>query len=60
MNGLDFHTSQHFSRWLERTVPACDRAQVQSGILALLRGDPGLLEDRSWPELRALAEGGAR
>lgn len=54
---LDRFTIEHFYKWLEITVDYRDRPHVERLIFDLLRGDPLLLEGRSWPELRALAEG---
>ncbi len=53
---FDYFTRRHFTAWLKQFVPARDRGGVRRGIVALLAIDPGLLEGRSWPELRALAE----
>jgi hypothetical protein len=59
-NPMDRETAEHFYAWLEKTVPIQDQHEVEQGIHDLLRDDPELLEGRSWPELRSLAEGKAR
>lgn len=52
---MDRETAEHFYAWLERSVHECEQHEVEQGIHNLLRDDPELLSDHSWPELRQLA-----
>ncbi len=56
MMELDDFTKKHLEAWLERTVRRGDKAKVRASIMRLLKSDPDLLNGRSWPELRDLAE----
>lgn len=49
-------TAEHFYRWLTETVFEDEQHQVEQDIHALLREYPELVQDRSWPEMRRLAE----
>ena len=55
---MDSFTQEHFEKWIERTIPRDDMENVRGAILDLLANDPELLDGRSWPELREMAENG--
>jgi len=52
---IDDFTLEHLAAWLE-SVHRADRKQVKEAILSLLAREPGLIETRSWPEIRRIAE----
>ena len=54
---MDRQTAEHFYKWLESTVDIRDQHQVEQDIHALLKQDPELINDHSWPEMRDTAEG---
>ena len=53
---MEAHTEKHFHAWLERSVHSSEQHETEKLIQALLCECPELLADRSWPELRAIAE----
>ncbi len=53
---MDYETAEHFYTWLERTVHIQDQHEVEQQIHALLRTQPDLVTNHSWPELRRMAE----
>jgi hypothetical protein len=48
----------HYQAWAARFVPEEHREHVATAIHRLLRDDPTLTDDHSWPQLRWLAEFG--
>ena len=56
MKTMDLHTRQHFQKWLSSAVEPGQRAKTRRRITLLLEVDPELLQGRSWPELREMAE----
>lgn len=56
MTVMDYQQAEHFLAWLERAVPASEQHTVEQQIHALLHDHPDLIETRSWPEMRTLAE----
>lgn len=53
---MDRETAEHFYNWLESTVHMDDQHEVEELIHKLLKDHPDLVETRSWPEMRELAE----
>ena len=52
---MDYDTAEHFYKWLEVAVFVEDQSEVEDQIHALLRSDPELINDHSWPEIRTMA-----
>ena len=53
---LDKFTLEHLDAWLKNHVFEDDQDKTRSMILAILEESPELLESRSWPEIRKIAE----
>lgn len=53
---MDRDTAEHFYAWLEKTVHISEQHEVEQAIHRLLRDYPELVESRTWPEMRELAE----
>jgi hypothetical protein len=53
---MDYQTAEHFYAWLDKTVHIEDQHQVEQQIHMLLRDYPELVDTKSWPEMRELAE----
>ena len=52
----DDFTEQHFQNWLTFEVHLHQVWEVERMIRALVADDPTIIEGRSWPELRRIAE----
>jgi len=46
----------HLGLWLKNTTPWDEIDAVKQGILKVVNEHPDLLNDRSWPEIRDMAE----
>ena len=46
----------HLDLWLKNTVSRYERDAVKRSILKVVNEHPDLLNDRSWPEIRNMAE----
>lgn len=55
-SGPDSFTWSHLAAWLLDTVHKDDQMTVLRRICALLADHPDLVETRSWPEMRELAD----
>jgi len=53
---LDKFYLMHLDAWLKNHVFEDDQDKTRSMILAVLEEHPNLLESKSWPELRNMAE----
>jgi len=53
---MNYKTAEHFYTWLEQHVAVQDQHEVEQQIHALLRADPSLADNHSWPEMRRMAE----
>ena len=55
MRVMDRDTAEHFYAWMDRMVRFDLQHEVEQAIHALLRNDPELVNDHSWPELCCMA-----
>lgn len=55
MRVMDRDTAEHFYAWMDRMVRFDLQHDVEQAIHALLRNDPELVNDHSWPELCRMA-----
>lgn len=55
MRVMDRDTAEHFYAWMDRMVRFEDQHDVEQAIHALLRNDPELVNDHSWPEICRMA-----
>ena len=55
MRVMDRDTAEHFYAWMDRAVRFDLQHEVEQAIHALLRNDPELVNDHSWPELCRIA-----
>jgi len=53
---MDSFTTQHLDRWADATLFVDERDAVLSRIRDFVAENPEVLADRSWPEIRGLAE----
>lgn len=53
---MDKRTNDHLLRWAEQTLSTVEYASVLAMIYATVRRHPDLLADRTWPEIRSIAE----
>lgn len=53
---MDHATTKHFKAWLFTAVHKPERFEVEQAMRRLLADYPELVETRSWPEIRMLAE----
>ena len=57
MSVMDYATTEHFYKWLEKSVLPEDQSPVEDAIHALMRANPGEYPGkRSWPDVRRHAE----
>lgn len=54
---MDTFTANHFSTWLHAIVHEWDRDRVEKEMLGFMKENPEFPGERSWPEIRDLAEG---
>ena len=53
---MDDFTKRHLEAWLELTILWDEIDMVRQDILGVVNEHPELLENRSWPEIRVMAE----
>jgi hypothetical protein len=54
---MDDFMVRHLEAWLDHAVLEDERDVVRASIVAFVLENPDVLADRSWPEIRRLAEG---
>jgi len=53
---MDVFEKQHLENWLESTIVWDEIDSVRKDILKVINEHPDLLGNRSWPEIRDMAE----